>query len=351
MKNIHWLGRPSAPDLYSLGGKNESLAQLAEAGFPVPTGFSVTTTAYQNVVEEYGIEPELRSLLSESMAGNDKQIERCAAEARRLLTGLSMPSWLAGEIDAAYHELEEIAGVRNPPVAVRSSAVGEDRYDASRAGEHDSFLWIRGAETVRSKVQQCWASLYTVRALHYLRRMDLGRGPLLMGVGVHLMISSSAAGVAFTLNPANGDRSVISIEAAWGLGTAVVDGAVTPDNFLVDKVSWQVLARTISRKAVQHMVLNDRVITAPVEEAYSSTPCLTDSEVIAVAKIARRVEKVRSRPQDIEWAIDPLQPENANVVLLQARPETIWSRRPQIAVPAEADTFRSIAESLRRHLT
>ena len=193
---------------------------------------------------------------------------------------------------------------------------------------------------------RCWASLYTDRAIAYRRQMAYAEDTAAMSVGIQQMVLPRASGVAFTLNPRNGDRSQIAIDASWGLGEAVVSGSVTPDNYLVDKVIGQITERTISSKGIEHVLVGDRVVEVEVDEARRDVPCLSDAEICAVAVLARRAERHYGCPQDVEWAIDPLLPEGENVVLLQSRPETVWSRKKMAPHASSADTFTSIVHNL-----
>ena len=177
-------------------------------------------------------------------------------------------------------------------MAVRSSATCEDQPDASFAGEHDTYLWVRGGDSVVAHVLRCWASLFTDRGIAYRLERGYGRASAAMSVGVQQMVRPRAAGVAFTLNPTNGDRSQIAIDASWGFGEAVVSGEVTPDNFLVDKVMGTITRRTISAKTLEYRLADADAVTAvPVEAERQSVPCLTDDEILAVARLARRAEK------------------------------------------------------------
>jgi pyruvate,water dikinase len=226
-------------------------------------------------------------------------------------------------------------------VAVRSSATCEDQPDASSAGGHDTYLWVRGGDAVVHAVRRCWASLFTDRGIAYRLERGYGRASPAMSVGVQQMVRPRAAGVAFTLNPLNGDRSQVAIEASWGFGQAVASGEVTPDSFLVDKVMGTITSRTISAKAIEYRLAGaGAVVAAPVEEARRSVPCLTDEEIGAVARTARRAERHYRCPQDVEWALD-----GEDVLLLQSRPETVWSRTPRPAA-ACADPILSMVQTL-----
>jgi pyruvate,water dikinase len=346
-QHIAWFDRHDPAMEPHLGGKNTSLGIMTMAGLPVPAGFALTAEAYRLTLSETGLETELAKLVSGLDVEDGAALGRVASEARAMITGTSLPGWLVDQLDAAYETLSERRSQTDLPVAVRSSATCEDQPDASFAGEHDTYLWVRTSERVREHLLRCWASLYTERAIWYRRQMHYGEDGIAMSVGVQQMVMPRTSGVAFTLNPTNGDRSQVAIDASWGLGEAVVSGSVTPDNFLIDKVMGTITSRVISDKAVEHVLDgDDRVIEREVEEERRTAPCLTDDEVRAVAALARRAEKYYGSPQDVEWAIDPSLPADENVVLLQSRPETVWSRKKREVSEASADTFSSIVHNL-----
>ena len=191
-------------------------------------------------------------------------------------------------------------------MAVRSSATAEDQPDASFAGQQDTYLWVRGGDAVVDHVVRCWASLYTDRAIAYREEQGYAHADVAMSVAVQKMVQPVAAGVAFTLDPTNGDRSKVVIDAAWGLGESVVSGRVTPDHFVVDKVVFEIVRRTSPpRRSSGDRGRRRAVHDAPWRGDRTTAPCLTDDQVKAVARLARRVEKHFGRPQDVEWALDP----------------------------------------------
>lgn len=347
MSYIAWYEEIDPKECAELGGKNASLCTMTAAGLPVPPGFAVTADAYRKVLTDTGVGARLDGLLAAVDPTSSTSVSATGAAAREQVLGLGLPAWLCDPLTEAYGALGERCGRDDVPVAVRSSATCEDQPDASFAGEHDTYLWVRGADAVAEHVLRCWSSLFTDRAIVYRRQMGYPDAGAAMSVGVQKMVLPRAAGVAFTLNPSDGDRSQVAIDASWGFGEAVVSGSVTPDNFLVDKVMGAITRRTISPKAIEHRLSDDdRVVEAEVEPARRDTPCLTDPEIMAVAALARRAEKHYRCPQDVEWALDTELPDGSNVLLLQARPETVWSRRPRVPAASSGDTMTSIVRTL-----
>ena len=333
-----------------LGGKAAGLGAMLSAGLPVPPGFAVTTTAYRRVSDAGGLDEALaRHLGGLDPADTVRVSERCA-RIREIVVELPVPEEVEAAIRTSYAELSRRCGVIDVPVAVRSSARAEDSPDASFAGEHDTFLWVRGADAVVDAVRRCWAGLFTDRAACYRLEMGYPHRGAQMGVLVQKMVHPRSAGVAFTLNPVDGDRSQVAIDSAWGFGEAVVAGEVTPDHFLVDKVVHEVTRRVVSAKEHEFVLgADDRVHRVATDPARVGAPSLSDAEIRAVARLARTAEKLFGVPQDIEWALDRDLPEGSNVVLLQVRPETVWSRRrARTGAPAHdpSDFMSSIVTTL-----
>jgi pyruvate,water dikinase len=327
---IVWFENYQPADAAVLGGKNSSLGTLLRAGLPVPGGFAVSADCYRKALADGGLSAEVDALIAAVDPRNPVSVAAAGQRARTLICSLQPPADLAGAIQAAYAQLCERCGDHDVPVAVRSSATCEDSPDASFAGEHDTYLWIRGGDAVVRHVLRCWASLFTDRGIAYRLERGYGQHLAAMSVGVQQMVTPRAAGVAFTLNPSNGDRSQIAIDASWGFGEAVVSGEVTPDNYLVDKVMGTITKRTISAKTLEYRLADTDAVTAvPVDAERQSVPCLTDEEITGVAKLARRAEKHYRCPQDVEWALADSPGSAPEVLLLQSRPETVWSRRPR----------------------
>lgn len=347
---VVWFDTATVAEKACLGGKSASLGEMVGAGLPVPPGFAVTTHAFRKARDTSGVVEAIRARLAGLDVTDTADVSRRAAAIRELIISWPVPTEVEDEVRAAYDRLCGRAGVERLPVAVRSSATSEDSPDASFAGEHDTYLWVRGADDVMDHVRRCWASLFTDRAVSYRVQMGYSHLDVEMCVAVQKMVRPRAAGVAFTLNPGNGERSTIAIDSAWGFGEGVVSGDVTPDNFLVDKVMGLISRRTISPKTHAYRLGDDdHVHRVELSAEEASAPSLTDSEIAAIARLARVAEKHYGCPQDVEWALDEELPDGANVVLLQARPETVWSKKT-VTVSSGMDSMSSIVATLNNPL-
>ena len=297
-----------------VGGKAVGLGHLVRQGHRVPPGFAVTTAAYR---------------------------EALAAGGRPARVG----DRLAAELVAAYRRLGR-AGDRDPPVAVRSSATAEDSAEASFAGQQDTYLWVRGADAVLAHVARCWASLYTDRAVAYRARLGIGDDEVAMGVVVQAMVPAEAAGVLLTLDPLTGDRSQVTIEAAYGLGTAVVEGEVTPDRFAVDKVTLELRSRSVGEKAFAYRfdrppggspgsrcrrpTGRGRAWTTPRWPSWPGWASVSSRRWVCPRTSSGRSGAGLAGNEAAGAA--PGAAGGRELWLLQARPETVWSRRPRQAV-------------------
>ncbi len=308
-------------DVAICGGKGASLATLAAAGLPVPPGYVVTTAAFEAARDVDGIRQRIASTLASVDRGDVADLETGAAEIRRLLETVRLPQDVERAIRAGYRELGD-----DVPVAVRSSASMEDSAQTSFAGQQDTYLWIVGEEAVLEHVQRCWASVYSARSLAYRHDHAIGEDEVSMAVVVQEMVDARAAGVAMTLDPLTGVRTSIVVEAAFGLGESVAGGIVTPDNYVVDKVILEITGQTIASKEVEIVpdVAGRRVVQREVAADRRCLPALEPAQAIAVARLAKQVERHYGCPQDVEWALDA----TGEVRLLQSRPETVWSAKP-----------------------
>ncbi len=312
-----------------LGGKCASLVSMTAAGMPVPPGFAVTTASYDAFIERSGIRAEIRSKLERLDPGNVKAVDAVSATIRDHITSRPVPEDIREAVFEAYHELQSRFDAP-VPVAVRSSATAEDLPGASFAGQQDTYLWLTSCAAVTHHIRECWASLYTSRAILYRLKNGISDDGLSMAVAVQKMVNSKVSGVAITMNPANGDRSKITVDASYGVGEMVVSGQVTPDNIVLDKVMLTVVSQTIGAKHAELVpdFAAGELVEREVDEERRKRRCLTDDELIAVATMAKRAEKHYGCPQDVEWALDADLPERENLLLLQSRPETVHSSKP-----------------------
>jgi pyruvate,water dikinase len=319
------LGRADVP---VAGGKGASLGELLRAGIRVPDGFVVTTAAFRTAVGALDLAARVTAL----DAGAD--LSAPCAELRAVVESAPLPDDVAAAVTAAY---EALAGP-DQPVAVRSSATSEDSAEASFAGLQDTYLWVRGTDAVLEAVRRCWASLYSVESVTYRLRRGIAEDDLAMAVVVQRMVDSRSSGVMFTRSPLTGDRSVVCVDASWGLGSAVVSGEVTPDSFVVSKVTGEVAKRFIASKCTWHTPdpAGSGVLERDVPGEMQDIPSISAEELTELVGTARRVETHYGSPQDIEWAID----ESGAVFLLQSRPETVWAEKDATAARLAAPAAR-----------
>ena len=305
-----------------IGGKGVGLGSLVTHGFDVPDGFVVTVDAYRECTAP--ISDAIATAMA--LAGNAAEDEAASSAVAALFDDIVLTPSVRAAIETSYARLGD-----DVPVAVRSSATAEDTADASFAGQQDTYLWVRGTEDVTRHVVACWASLYTARAIGYRARQSIAPQDLAMAVVVQRMAPAESAGVMMTLEPAAGDRSVIYIESALGLGEIVVRGEVEPDRFVVTKADRTMSNAQIGCKTKAYRYDPDagEVRLVEVSASEASAASLSNAEVRALADLGCRIEEAFGRPMDIEWAVGRDTPDGPReVFLLQARPETVWSTRP-----------------------
>jgi pyruvate,water dikinase len=328
---VAWLDDAPADAASAMGGKFASLAEMTRAGFGVPPGFAVTADAYAAFMAAGGLLDEVRAASADLDRDDLAAVEAASARIARAIEDAPMPAEVADAIAAAYGALCERAGTETVPAAVRSSGLAEDLAGASFAGQYDTYLWICGADEVLRHVRRCWSGRFGPAVLTYRPAGGPDAAGQGMAVGVQQMVAARSAGVMFTLDPVTGDRSKIVIEGSWGLGEAVVSGEVTPDRFRLDKVTLEVLERAIATKEREYRFeAGSGVALRDVPADRRDAACLHAEDVTALAELAKRIERHRGAPQDIEWAVD----ERGRVHVLQVRPETVWSRRQRGPVAA-----------------
>jgi len=318
------------------GGKSSTLGELIAAEIPVAPGFALSTAAFRAFVREAGLDGKIAAELSRVSPGDVDTVVAASHAIGEAMRSAPMPEAVRGEIAAAYEALAEAAGTPMPPVAVRSSALGEDGEDATFAGQLESYLWVRGADHVVNAVRDCWVSLFGPPAIAY--RAHVGQDEPAMGVAVQLMVDAEVSGVLFTCNPVSGDPSMVAVNASWGLGLAVVGGEVTPDDFLVSKVTGEVVRERVHAKDVEYVpdAGGRGTVRVDVPEERRDVACLDRTALDALVDVGRRIERAFGSHQDVEWAIARGRELADGLVVLQARPVTGLPGRPLQAEPATA---------------
>ncbi|MDR1072407.1 MAG: hypothetical protein LBL45_01870, partial [Treponema sp.] len=322
------------------GGKGMSLSKILTAGIPVPDGFHVTTTAYRIFVEMNHIQPHINKLLDGIDSNNTSRLEDISTRIGMLFHDGEIPQEVAAAIKTAY------AGLGNIAVAVRSSATAEDLPDASFAGQQETYLNIQGENEVLVAVKRCWASLWTARAIAYRVKNDIKQELVALAVVVQKLAFSDASGVMFTLNPINGRRSEMIINAAWGLGESVVSSLVTPDTIIVDKNAGRIISYEAANKEIMTVRTPAGTEEIPVPERLRKKHALTRDQVMRLTQHGKKIEKYYQTPMDVEWAL-----EKDTLYIVQARPITVLP--PEWALP-EKDviyTKGSLAEHLPNPVT
>jgi pyruvate,water dikinase len=329
--DVLWFETLRNNDVPVVGGKNASLGEMINAGMPVPHGFAVTAHAYEKFINQTGIAKKIYEIINETVKDpNDpKQYDKASKKIRELIEKTPMPPKIANSIKTAYKELNKRSGVKATFVAVRSSATAEDLPDASFAGQQETYLNVKGPDDLLEKVVKCWSSLFTPRAIFYRNEKGFAHEKVFISVGVQKMVNSRAAGVMFTINPVTGETDEIVIEGNYGLGETVVSGAVNPDDFVVDKATLKIEERRIARKTI--MYIRDpetgKTVHLDVPKEKQKETCISDEEIIHLAKLANLIEAHYKKAMDIEWAIDKDLSFPKNIFVVQARPETVWSAK------------------------
>lgn len=327
-----------AGDVPLVGGKNASLGEmyreLSGQGIPVPDGFAVTADAYRHALDEAGVWPALHETLDNLDPEDVTDLARRAYQARELVYGAGLPADVAVEVLLAYRRLREEHG-EDVSLAVRSSATAEDLPEASFAGQHETFLNIRGEAHLLDAVRRCWASLFTDRAIHYRLERGFDHFKVGLSVGVMKMVRSdiASAGVMFTLDTESGFRDVVFLTASYGLGENIVQGTVDPDEFYVHKPTYAAGHRAVLRRRLggksQKMVFREggsrhTTHNIPTPDEARARFSVTDDDVLTLAGYAIAIEQHYGVPMDIEWAKDGV---DGRLYVVQARPETVAAAR------------------------
>lgn len=316
-KYILWFAQLGKEDIPIAGGKGANLGEMTQIGIPVPPGFVVSVQAYFDALDAAGIKEKVREILKATNVDNIEELETNAGKIKKLIKNSPVPQDIAQAIMRAYLKMGQFGGLKVPYVAVRSSATAEDLPDASFAGQQETFLNIKGEVNVVNRVRDCWASLFTPRAIFYREKNNFDHFQAGVAVPVQEMIQSEVSGVMFTINPVTNDKNIIVIEAVWGLGETIVQGQITPDSYLVDKKSGKIIKRIIEKQNWQLIKIGQKTIRAVVSKKLQGIQKLNSLQIIELAKVGEKLQKHYYYPQDIEWAL-----EKNKLYIVQTRPVT-----------------------------
>jgi pyruvate,water dikinase len=330
---VLWFDSISKGDIGKAGGKGANLGEITSFGLPVPPGFVVTAQAYELFLKEANIVVDMKDILKDLDVDDTEALNKAATAIKGMIKNASISDEISGPIKEAYEKMSKktekgiiLAGTGEEGefVAVRSSATAEDLPDASFAGQQATFLNIRGKKDLVQAVKDCWASLFEPRAIFYRERKGFEHEKVLMSVIVQKMVDSESAGVMFTSNPVTNDESEISIEAAWGLGEAVVAGQVNPDRYLIDKETLGIKKKDVPRKDFMYIrdISTGKTVKEKLTEETGSKQVLKEEDVQELARFGKTIEEHYNWPQDIEWAI-----EDDKIYILQTRAVTTLGER------------------------
>lgn len=328
---IKWFDQISKEDVASAGGKGANLGELTRAGIPVPPGFVVLSSAYFALLDAHRLRIQLHQLLATHDARDPRQLETVAKKCRQLILQSEIPAAIASEIFTAYHKLGS-----HTPVAVRSSATTEDLPAASFAGQQESYLNITGDANVLIKVRQCWASLFGARSIFYRVEQKFDHFKVGIAVPVQQMVQSESSGVIFTVDPISTDRDKLIIEAVWGLGDYIVQGVVSPDHYVVNKTSGEIISKNVSKQEVMEVRSTYGVKEVKVPLKIRAKQKVSDQIIVKLAEIGKKIHQHYYFPQDIEWAYA-----NKKIYITQSRPITTLGK----------DNRSQILDSSIQHLT
>lgn len=339
---IFWYDELAGSDFPLVGKKNANLGEMIAAGIRTSPGFALTLHANDLFITETGIKDKLSTYLTSLGEATMEACQKASVYAMDLIENATVPQQIVDETHAAYRKLCQMCGLENVPVAVRSSGA------VSMPGQMETYLNIRGEADLIHYIKKTWASAYAVEAITY--RLNKGMGFLLnIGVGVPKMVNSRVSGVVFTLNPLNGDRSKITVDVSYGLGEAVVSGLVTPDYYLIDKVTLSTIKSTRGSKECK-CVYNETgsdIKVVEVDQADRNRFCVSAEELKEICRVSKAIDKYYGKPYDIEFAIDADLPFPENVIILQVRPESVWTKKEEAAkTEAKKDAMDRIVAQL-----
>ena len=315
--NVLWFNKLGIEDVDIVGGKGGNLGEMYNLGIPIPNGFVVTSHAYFQFIEDNNLKPLIKDVLKITDVDQPDQLQAASKKIRSLIRKAPIKQELSLEIMKAYKKLAGFGGLKNIPVAVRTSATAEDSIDASFAGQGDTFLNVFGEVNVVNRVRDCWSSLFTSRSIFYQVKKHYDHFKIGVAVPVQKLINSEISGIMFTTNPVTNAKNEIIVETIWGLGEYIVQGKITPDQHVIDKNNWKIISEEHVSQDVQLIKGDDETKEAPVPKTKKNKKKIDIQMAIKIAKVGQKLHNHYGKPQDIEFAID-----RGKLYIVQTRPIT-----------------------------
>lgn len=327
---VVWLHDIDKEDVAFVGGKSANLGEMIKAGFPVPGGFALTTTAYYNFLSENDLKTKIRHLLGAVDYNNSESVEKASSHIKKFILAGKIPEATIKKVFSCYMLMKQ------PFVAVRSSATSEDSKTASFAGQQETFLNVKGEANLFESIKKGWASLFEPRAIFYRHENKFDHFRVGISLVVQKMIESEVSGIMFTIDPVTSDKSKIVIEAIYGLGEYIVQGKVTPDHYEVDKNNFSILEKKVEKQDILLKKVASGNKEARLEKNLVDKIKLSNEEIVHLAKLAKQIEKHYYFPQDIEWA-----KENKKLYIVQTRPITTILKNQETKIKKEQKSATS----------
>jgi pyruvate,water dikinase len=341
-KLIFWFEEIGKEHNDVVGKKCANLGEMTRMGLAVPPGFALSLDVYRLFVKESGLASEMERYVQKfgDLKGQGITVfDEMSQTLRDMIEGREIPESLKAQIVGFYRDLSSRLGMDNPAVSVRSAGT------ESRPGMFETYLNVKGEEELLKKVKKVWASAYTPRAIAFRANKGFSILGDELGVAVPKMVNARASGITFTVDPVTADDTKILLEANWGLGEGVVSGAESVDGFVVNKETLEIAARHVGKKSKCVIYTKEGADWADVPAEMQGMPCISDEEIVEIARVARGAEKTLNGPQDMEWAVDQDLDFPGSLFWLQTRPAKVAAKKKESAASHIADL---IAKKLRR---
>ncbi|MDD4136247.1 MAG: PEP/pyruvate-binding domain-containing protein, partial [Candidatus Shapirobacteria bacterium] len=317
-QDILWFKEIGFDDVNIVGGKGANLGEMYNLGIPVPNGFVVPVNVYFQFIKENNLQPKIADILKTTDVDQPDQLLNASKQIRSIIKKSPINHETGIKIMSAYKKLSDFGGLKDVPVAVRTSATAEDTADASFAGQGDTFLNVTGETNVLHRVRDCWSSLFTPRSIFYQVKKHYNHFKIGVAVPVQKLVQSDISGVMFTVNPVTNEKNQIIVEAIWGLGEYIVQGTVSPDQYIIDKNNWTVFSENHVEQKTELIRAEHETKEINVPKTKQNKIKITPTTAIKIAKIGQKLHQHYGKPQDVEFAIDS----KGKLFIVQTRPIT-----------------------------